>query len=200
VIYFVQPEGRPFVKIGYAGNVWARVDGLQTANLDELILLGIMPGELGDETLVHLLFEHTRVRGEWFHYTEEIRSFILSHAVKEQRPDSVDFRRKSQRQALPRTSPPTPAVKRVRVWVQRAGGRGNFLLQWNDPDTGQRRSRTAGTSDREKAEWLRTDLEAALNNNGHAEWRNKLSNAHPENHAETGQHLDAKAEPNGTSD
>jgi integrase len=51
----------------------------------------------------------------------------------------------------------------VHVWVQRFPDRRNLVLQWVDPDTGQRKSRSAGTDDPDKAETARRDLEYELN-------------------------------------
>ena len=53
--------------------------------------------------------------------------------------------------------------KRVTVWVQRFKDRASLMLQWTDPDTGKRKSRSAETADEEKAETARADLEYELN-------------------------------------
>ena len=53
--------------------------------------------------------------------------------------------------------------QRVRVWVQRFYDRPTLILQWVNPDTGQRRSKSARTTDCEKAEIARRDLEYELN-------------------------------------
>jgi integrase len=53
--------------------------------------------------------------------------------------------------------------KRVTVWVQRFKDRPTLVLQWLDPDTGRRKSRSAGTADEREAEAARVDLEADLN-------------------------------------
>lgn len=52
--------------------------------------------------------------------------------------------------------------ERVRVWVQGRADRGNLNLQWHDPLTGGRKSRTAGTADRREAERRAADLEYEL--------------------------------------
>ena len=39
------------------------------------------------------------------------------------------------------------AEKRVTVWVQRFKDREALVLQWLDPDTGKRKSKSAGTAD-----------------------------------------------------
>jgi integrase len=59
--------------------------------------------------------------------------------------------------------------KRIRVWVQAFQDREHLVLQWHDPDTGKRKSRSARTSDPEKAEAARVDLESDLNNGRYAE-------------------------------
>jgi integrase len=57
--------------------------------------------------------------------------------------------------------------RRVRVWVQRFPDRPHLVLQWHDPETGKRRSKTAGTADAKRAEHLRADLDADLNAGRH---------------------------------
>ncbi len=50
----------------------------------------------------------------------------------------------------------------VTVWVQEFKDRPNLMLQWTCPETGRRKSRSAGTADPEKAERARADLEYEL--------------------------------------
>jgi hypothetical protein len=45
VIYFIQPGGRRVVKIGYAQCAESRLADLQTANPDDLDLLGTVEGD-----------------------------------------------------------------------------------------------------------------------------------------------------------
>jgi integrase len=59
--------------------------------------------------------------------------------------------------------------KRVTVWVQRFKDREHLMLQWLDPDTGRRKSRSAGTADEREAEAARVDLESDLNNGRYQE-------------------------------
>lgn len=58
---------------------------------------------------------------------------------------------------------------RVTVWIQEFRGRKNLMLQWLDPHTGDRKSRSAGTSDRDVAEKARADLEYELSHGLNAE-------------------------------
>jgi integrase len=53
--------------------------------------------------------------------------------------------------------------KRVIVWVQRFKDRPNLMLQWIDPVTNRRKSKSAETADPEAAEKARGDLEYELN-------------------------------------
>src|SRR5262249_40029146 len=52
--------------------------------------------------------------------------------------------------------------KRVVVWVQDFKDRPHLMLQWHDPVTGQRKSKTAGTCNPLDAEKARADLEYEL--------------------------------------
>src|SRR4051794_24130646 len=52
---------------------------------------------------------------------------------------------------------------RITVWVQRFLDRESLVLQWHDPVTGKRKSKTADTADEGEAEQARSDLEYELN-------------------------------------
>src|SRR5215475_2103728 len=55
--------------------------------------------------------------------------------------------------------------RRVVVWVQHFADRPYLMLQWHDPVTGKRKSKSAGTNNPLDAEQARADLEYELNNN-----------------------------------
>jgi integrase len=59
--------------------------------------------------------------------------------------------------------------KRVTVWVQQFKDRKNLMLQWIDPETGKRQTRTARTADSAEAEDARADLEYELNHGKYQE-------------------------------
>jgi integrase len=66
--------------------------------------------------------------------------------------------------------------RQVRVWVQRFADRDALVLQWHDPDTGKRRSRSADTTNPIVAERKRIDLEYELNHGlyshaSHMSWK-----------------------------
>jgi integrase len=54
------------------------------------------------------------------------------------------------------------AEKRITVWVQRFNDRPYPMLQWLDPETGRRKSKSAGTADEQAVEDARADLEYEL--------------------------------------
>jgi integrase len=54
------------------------------------------------------------------------------------------------------------AERRIHVWVQRFSDRPHLVLQWFDPDTGKRKSKSAETADPEKAEDVREKLQYEL--------------------------------------
>ncbi|MFD9249490.1 GIY-YIG nuclease family protein [Streptomyces bottropensis] len=56
----------PYVKIGYANDVWARLTELQCGNPFELRVLSFFPGGKEVEGAIHVALAAHRVRGEWF--------------------------------------------------------------------------------------------------------------------------------------
>src|SRR5262245_37203430 len=56
---------------------------------------------------------------------------------------------------------------RIIVWVQNRGDRPYLSLEWHDPTTGKRKSKSAGTCNPMDAETKRADLEYELNNGLH---------------------------------
>lgn len=75
-VYFILNNDK--VKIGYTKNVKKRLKQLQTANGDNLILLGYIEGDKNVEHQLHEKFETYRIRdnGEWFFASEAIINFI----------------------------------------------------------------------------------------------------------------------------
>src|SRR5262249_37376902 len=59
--------------------------------------------------------------------------------------------------------------KRVKVWVQKFPDRKHLQLQWIDPDTGRRKTKSAKTADPDQAEIVRADHESDLNAGRYAE-------------------------------
>ena len=59
--------------------------------------------------------------------------------------------------------------KRVTVWVQRFKDHPHLVLQWIDPNTGRRKSKSAKTADDKEADQARADHEYELNNGRYQE-------------------------------
>lgn len=78
VVYFVQAGSSTGpIKIGYSINLKKRLDDLQTANHEQLTLLGVIPGcGLVDETKIHQQFSPLNIHGEWFYPAKPLRDFI----------------------------------------------------------------------------------------------------------------------------
>jgi hypothetical protein len=77
-VYFVGNKPSPeYVKIGIARNVHARVQNLQTASPEQLILLTSMPGGKETESVLHSAFAKERVRGEWFRLSGRVHRFLV---------------------------------------------------------------------------------------------------------------------------
>lgn len=65
------------VKIGFAGNVSARIKALNASQSPAPItLIAARRGCLADEQLLHYRFRHDRVHGEWFTFGDEIQWWL----------------------------------------------------------------------------------------------------------------------------
>lgn len=75
-VYFLRESGIGAIKIGTSKNVALRVRSIASGMPHGLTLLATMPGWHRVETLVHQLFEHARIRGEWFRPIPELLEYI----------------------------------------------------------------------------------------------------------------------------
>ena len=79
MIYFIQAGKDGPIKIGYShsdNGVKSRLSALQTSNHSNLFLLKITKGNLDYEKRLHLMFDDSRLRGEWFSPTVDLLNFI----------------------------------------------------------------------------------------------------------------------------
>lgn len=80
-VYFIS-DGE-YVKIGYTNSdPKDRLAGLQTGNARHLQIIHTIPGNISKEQALHQRFQHLKVRGEWFKFTEEIQNFIVSPEIQ----------------------------------------------------------------------------------------------------------------------
>jgi hypothetical protein len=75
-VYFILDDSSQNVKIGKSDSPEERLKNLQTANASNLILLKTTKNFT--EKYVHDKFSHIRIRGEWFRYTDELKTFITA--------------------------------------------------------------------------------------------------------------------------
>lgn len=75
-VYFVIDEEATVCKIGYSEAIDDRISRMQCHNHNQLRLLGDIPGGRRLEKEWHKKFSHLRVSGEWFSYTEDLKSAI----------------------------------------------------------------------------------------------------------------------------
>ena len=78
VVYFLQVMPAGPIKIGFtSGPVNTRVRSLQQSSPHELKWLGFFAGTPKDEQAAHKLLAASQCRGEWFHPTFEVLSFVF---------------------------------------------------------------------------------------------------------------------------
>ena len=75
-VYFIQAG--EYVKIGITENLTRRLASLQHANPLPLVLIRAVEGDTDREQAIHRRFAHLRVRGEWFHCTNDLLEYALT--------------------------------------------------------------------------------------------------------------------------
>ena len=75
MIYFIRSYNQ-HIKIGYSKDPVDRVKKLQTGSPIKLHVQASMLGDFKTESGLHEMFNHLRVNGEWFRYTDELKWFI----------------------------------------------------------------------------------------------------------------------------
>jgi hypothetical protein len=76
-IYFLRSGD--FIKIGYSGDWRRRMSDMQIGSPYTITPLLVLIGRIEDERNLHTRFRASHFRGEWFHNTQAIRSFIKEH-------------------------------------------------------------------------------------------------------------------------
>lgn len=76
-VYFVSVECKPVIKIGFAKDMEARMQGLQTGNHMKLDQHFIIKTCKHAEKIFQRIFASDRIRLEWFNHTDELDDFIL---------------------------------------------------------------------------------------------------------------------------
>lgn len=81
LVYFIHDAASEAVKIGSAVCPESRLRELQTSNPNELTLLGTREGGQPEEKRLHALFAFSRLRGEWFAMTEQVKGWLWSEGL-----------------------------------------------------------------------------------------------------------------------
>lgn len=103
VVYFVQVAPAGPIKIGFtSGLVHNRVRSLQQTSPHELKWIGFFAGTPEDERAAHKHLTASRCRGEWFHPTLEVLSFVTEKCAASNEQDY--FRDVMSRDCLERIS------------------------------------------------------------------------------------------------
>ena len=131
MIYFIKSESG-HVKIGYSYNgVSKRLSALQSTSPIKLSLVEVFDGGVQREAMLHEKFKEDRLHGEWFKFSDEIKSFIKNPAW----PDKIEIinqtvnqvvipliKTGSPRGAAPKqTKPRRPIKQDINVLYQRLG-------------------------------------------------------------------------------
>jgi hypothetical protein len=88
-VYFITAGDDAFVKIGFTGDMTARLQSFATGSPHEIKLLLRMEGPAALERELHKRFATDRVRknGEWFRLSAEIKAFIESEKARAVAPE-----------------------------------------------------------------------------------------------------------------
>ena len=75
-VYFLLDATACAVKVGFSKAPEARAINLRTGSLNDLELLGYVPGSKALEMVFHDFFRPYHIRREWFHATPEVLAFL----------------------------------------------------------------------------------------------------------------------------
>lgn len=76
MVYFIGMGGTDFVKIGFTGDIDSRLSKMRSDNPCDLRVLACYEGDRLLERSYHRKFVRSRVRGDWFRFSEEIKKFL----------------------------------------------------------------------------------------------------------------------------
>ncbi len=78
-VYFIVCIDSGRCKIGFTKhNVAKRLKTLQTGSSGELTLLAKHPGSIDTERALHERFAMDRIKGEWFHVSDDLRAYMVA--------------------------------------------------------------------------------------------------------------------------
>lgn len=80
-VYFIEAVGLSRVKIGFSEDPESRLRQLLTGSPVTLKIFAKMPGSQIMEKEIHGRFQHLKVENEWFHFTDEIKSYVEKNCI-----------------------------------------------------------------------------------------------------------------------
>jgi hypothetical protein len=80
-VYFIEAIGLSRLKIGYSDDPEKRLRQLTTGSPVSLRIYARMPGNQAMEREIHARFSHLKVDNEWFHFTDDIRTYIEKNCI-----------------------------------------------------------------------------------------------------------------------
>lgn len=75
-IYFIEGEITKRIKIGFSVDPDKRLKELSTGSAEELSLLAAYPGTIAIEKDIHRQLESSRIKGEWFDNTLDVKEIM----------------------------------------------------------------------------------------------------------------------------
>lgn len=75
-VYFIRAKASGLIKIGYSGNVEARLSQLQTGSAETLELAAVLEGPPELERALHRAYAEERLHGEWFRPSTRLRALV----------------------------------------------------------------------------------------------------------------------------
>lgn len=79
LVYFIMCTDSRRCKIGFTtGKVEKRLASLQTGSASQLAAVLMHPGTIESERRLHEKFASSRIHGEWFELTDELRAYMVA--------------------------------------------------------------------------------------------------------------------------
>lgn len=100
MIYLLQPNDYPVVKIGTSDNPEARMKQLHINHWADFKIIRTIEGGYGEERWFHQRFAEHRIRGEWFTLIPEMLTVAISAEEVRQQRLSPDQRRRVAEEAI----------------------------------------------------------------------------------------------------
>ena len=78
-VYFIVPDGRDVVRIGYSSRVKRQLADMQASSPDNLSIALEVDGTEALESALHQRFRDSRIRGEWYRLSLPIQHYMVEN-------------------------------------------------------------------------------------------------------------------------